>query len=79
MSDLTDTKQYDKNLEVFRRLMDDHTSPDEAMNLLAENNIDHVLIIGDREFPFMEKSKQNFVLVKKAAKNGADAHLYKLK
>lgn len=79
ISDLTDTKQYDKNRKVFDKLMDENISAEEAVNLLIKNNIDHLLIIEDSRFPFMKDSKQNFVLIRKLNKNGVKAYLYRLK
>jgi 4-amino-4-deoxy-L-arabinose transferase-like glycosyltransferase len=78
ISDLTDTKQFDKNLEVFNRLKHDKIDTEEAMDLLVENDIDRLLIIGD-PFPFMKDSKQDFVLIRKINKNGVNASLYRLK
>ncbi len=78
ISDLTDTKQYDKNRETFDRLKDENTGSEEAMSLLIENNIDHLLIIGDSAFSFMTGSK-NFVLIKEIDKNGVKAYLYRVK
>jgi hypothetical protein len=78
ISDLTDTKQYDKNREVFNKLKDENTSPDEAMALLIENNIDHLIITGD-PFPFMKGSNKKLILIRETEKNGVKAKLYRLK
>jgi hypothetical protein len=78
ISDLTDIKQYDRNREVYLKLKDESTGTEEAINLLIENNIDHLLIIGDSAFPFTKDSK-NFAPVRKISKNGVNASLYRLK
>jgi 4-amino-4-deoxy-L-arabinose transferase-like glycosyltransferase len=77
ISDLTDTKQYDRNRGIFDRLTDENIDTGEATALLIENNIDHLLIIGE-PFPFMKGSK-NFVLIREIDKNGVKAYLYRLK
>lgn len=78
ISDLTDTKQYNKNRETFDRIMNEGTPADEAAALLKENNIDHLLVIGER-FHFIKGSDENFLLVRETEKNGVKAKLYRLK
>jgi hypothetical protein len=77
ISDLTDTKQFDKNREIFARIKDDGTRTEEALSLLHENHIDYLLIINE-PFPFM-KDSTNFEIIKKVEKNETRASLYVLK
>ncbi|MBU2560408.1 glycosyltransferase family 39 protein, partial [archaeon] len=78
ISDLTDTKQYDKNRMIFDTIIDENTTPEEAIALMQENNIDHLLIIGE-SLPFMEKSKQNLVRVKEIERKDFRISLYRIK
>lgn len=77
ISDLTDTRQYDKNREIFDTLKDENTGNEEAMAMLRGNDIDHLLIIGE-PFPFMEDSK-DLVPIKKIETKNVNAYLYRLK
>lgn len=77
ISDLTDTKQFDRNFEIFNRLKDDGTKTGEALSLLDESHIDHLLIINE-PFPFM-KDSTNFEIIKEVEKNETKASLYRFK
>lgn len=76
MSVLTDTKQWDKNYEAYKRLRDENLTFSQADAILTENGITHLLMVGEATgFSFVQNSTANLEIVN-AAKSTV---LYKIK
>lgn len=80
ISVLTDTKQWSKNYEAYKKLRDENLTFSRAEAMLSENKINYLLMIeGVTGFSFVKDAAQNLEVINKATKNNVSATLYKIK
>lgn len=82
-SDLTDVKQWGEHMMVYELLRDKNYTVLQALNIMNENSISHLLLVFDNQtkiFPFArEDLKPNFVLMNEAERGNKAAKLFKIR
>jgi hypothetical protein len=79
LSDLTDTKKWTQNKDLFNKLMKESNFTN-AKKIMLNNNINYLLIVnstGERMFPFINCSELE--IIKISMQNNATATLLKIK
>ncbi len=74
ITDLSDTKEWDRNYAVYQSFFS-NISPEEALAILDESGITHVLILGPTNKPFPLDGE--LTLIKMAEESDKKAMLYK--
>jgi 4-amino-4-deoxy-L-arabinose transferase-like glycosyltransferase len=80
LSDLTDTKQWSKNKDLFNILMNENISVERAIKIMKDNNIEYLLIVNssrEKIFPFLKDIKLE--KIKENKKDQMSVTIYRIK
>lgn len=81
-SDLTDVKPWKENMDVYESLKNPNFTVSQAVEIMRENNIDHLLLVYDNEtqiFPFAkEKLSPYFYIINEKRIENKTAKLFRI-